>query len=330
MRLEMGTGDDREERRARPRGSAALQVLVLVLAGCTGEAPPPPAVRVATDLGASLARPILNEFAAAHEVVIDQTRVDQGAVLWQRDPETMLRLAADGALAPLPAAAVGERPPLLVDRQRRWAASAAVARVLVSDPQQLADAEAPTRVLDLARPGMAARLVLADPTSGTAVWHAAALCGRLGMEPCTAFFADLRSSGAQVVADEDAVVAALAAGTRPLALIDSDRAYAAQAALPRLVITIPDQEANGSGAFVLPWPVALRAGAAGDRHAAALASYLLAPAQAYRIALAANALEVAGAETPAGMLKADALKLMDVSYDDLLDRLPAVRAALGK
>ena len=328
MRWEVGTGDHRKNRRARPRGSAALQVLVLVLAGCTHEATPPPAVRVTTDLGASLARPLLNEFAAAHELAIDQTRVDQAAVLWQRDPETVLRLAADGALAPLPAAVVGERPPLLVDRQRRWAASAAVARVLISDPQQLADAEAPTRVLDLARPGMAARLVLADPTTGTALWHAAALCGRLGMEPCTAFFAALRSGGAQVVADEEAVVAALAAGIRPLALIDSDRAYAAQAAVPRLMITIPDQEPDGSGAFVLPWPVGLRAAAAGDRHAAALASYLLEPAQAYRIALAANALEVAGAETPAGMLKAEALKLMDVSYDDLLDRLPAVRAAV--
>ena len=326
MRWEVGTGDHRKNRRARPRGSAALQVLLLVLAGCTHEATPRPAVRVTTDLGASLARPLLNEFAAAHELVIDQTRVDPAAVLWQRDPETVLRLAADGALAPLPAAAVGERPPLLVDRQRRWAASAAVARVLISDPQQLADAEAPTRVLDLARPGMAARLVLADPTTGTALWHAAALCGRLGMEPCTAFFAALRSGGAQVVADEEAVVAALAAGIRPLALIDSDRAYTAQAAVPRLMITIPDQEPDGSGAFVLPWPVGLRA--AGDRHAAALASYLLEPAQAYRIALAANALEVAGAETPAGMLKAEALKLMDVSYDDLLDRLPAVRAAV--
>lgn len=327
--MRCGMGQDRDRRRAwRPRAGAALQVLLLVLAGCTHETTPPPAVRVATDLGASLARPILGEFAAEREAAIDQTRVDQAAVLWQRDPETVLRLAADGALAPLPAEAIGARPAMLVDRQRRWAASAAVARVLIYDPQQLADTEAPTRVLDLARPAMAARLLLADPAAGTAVWHAAALCTRLGMEPCAAFFAGLRAAGAQVVADEDAVVAALGAGARPLALIDSDRAYAAQAAQPRLVITIPDQEAGGSGAFVLPWPVALRAGASGEPLAAALASYLLAPGQAYRIALSANAFVVAGAETPPGLLNADALRLMDVSYSDLVDRLPAVREAL--
>ena len=299
---------------------------LLLLAACTRTLP----VQVAADVDDSLARALLDEFAAHQHAVLDRTRADDAEVVWTNDPEPVLRRAAAGELAPLSEATVGARTPPLADPQRRWAAAAAIGRVIVYDPARLSDDASPTHVLDLARPELARQLVLAAPTRGAALWHAAALCARLGESDGLGFFRALRAGGARVVADEDAVVAALTAGEQPLALIDSDRAYAAQAALPRLVITIPDQGDGGSGVFVLPSVVALTPRGAANARATALAEFLLAAPQAFRIALTSNAFVVAAdGKAPPSLLNVGQLKLMPVVYADLVGRLAAVRAALA-
>lgn len=298
--------------------------LSLFLVSCT-RAPAP--IRVAVDVDESVARPLLREFAARDHAALDRVR-DGAELLWLADPEEVMRRAAAGALAPLPAAAIGDRRPPLIDPQRRWAATASVGRVFVYDPERLPEAEAPTRVRDLARPALTRQLVVADPGRGAALWHVAALCARMGEAEGLAFVRGLRANGARLVVDEDAVVAALTSGERPLALVDSDRAYAAQAARPRLVITIPDQDEGGAGVFVLPSVVALTTRGAGNPLAGALAAFLLADPQAFRIALDSNAFVVAGTPPP-GLLSVDALRLMPVDYAALAARLPALREALG-
>lgn len=306
--------------------AASSLVLSLLLVACAREPAP---IMVAADVGETLARPLLREFGARDHAAIDRVRAADAELVWAVDPEAVMRQAAAGELAPLPAAALGERRPPLADPERRWAAVAAVGRVIVSDPERLADADAPTRVRDLARPDLSRQLVLADPTRGAALWHAVALCARLGESSGIAFFRDLRTGGARVVTDEDAVVAALSAGERPLALIDSDRAYAAQAARPRLVITVPDQGKDNSGVFVLPSVVAIPRRGAANPLAGALAEFLLAEPQAFRVALNSNAFVVAGAPPP-GLLAVDALTVMPVDYVALAARLPGVRAALAR
>jgi ABC-type Fe3+ transport system substrate-binding protein len=307
---------------ARP----ALFVLLLVLVGaCTRTVP----VQVAADVDDSLARSLLNEFAEHQRATIDRTRAEGAEVLWANDPENVLQLAAAGELAPLPEAAVGDRKPPLVDPERRWAAAAAIGRVIVYDPERVPDDASPTHVLDLAKPELARQLVLADPTRGAAVWHAAALCARLGDDKGLAFFRALRDGGARIVADEDAVVAALTGGEQPLALIDSDRAYAAQAALPRLVITIPDQGDGGTGVFVLPSVVAITKRGVASTRAVELAEFLLAASQAFRIALTTNAFVIsADGKAPPSLLNVAQMKLMPVSYGELVKKLAPTRAAL--
>ena len=301
-------------------------VLSLLLVACARDPVP---IKVAADVGETLSRPLLREFAERDHAAIDRTRDADAEVLWAADPERVLQRAAAGELATLPAAALGERRPPLVDPQHRWAATAAVGRVIVYDPSRLTDAEVPVRVRDLARPEWARHLVLADPTRGTGLWQAAALCARLGDDAGLAFFRALRGGGARVVADEDAVVAALRPGEHPLALTDSTRAYAAQSAVPRLVITIPDQGEGDSGVFVLPSVVAITTRGAANPVAGALVEFLLATPQAFRIALDTNAFVVGSAgAVPPGLLSVAAMKLMPVDYAALGARRPAVRAAL--
>lgn len=287
-------------------------------------------MQVSVGVESTLARPLLHEFAEQEQATIDQTRAEGAEVIWDRDPEQVLRDAAAGELAPLSEAIAAARKPPLVDPERRWAAASAVGRVIVYDPDRLNDDASPTHILDLARPENARQLVLADPTRGSALWHATALFARLGDGEGLAFFRALRNGGARVVADEAAVMAALTAGEQPLALLDSDRAYLAQAALPRLVITIPDQGDGNSGVFVLPSVVAVTTRGAGNAKASGLAEFLLAAPQAFRIALGSNAFVVAAdGKAPPSLLNVDQMKLMSVVYGDLVNKLPAVRSALG-
>ena len=287
-------------------------------------------MNLASDVAESVARPLLRDGLAAQQATIVRTKVADADLLWDGDPQRVLALAAAGDLEPLPETQTADRPASLVDPRRRWAATDAVARVLVYDPERIPEASAPTRVAGLADVAQARQLVLADPARGTATWHAAALFDRLGDAAAAAFFARLRAGGAMLVADDDAVVAALVAGQRPLALLDSDHAAAAQAQAVRLVIVVPDQGADGSGAFVLPSVVAVTRRGAATPSALALAQYLLAPPQAFRMALARNTLVVApDAAAPPGLLNVSALRLMPVDYAALAARLPAVRTALA-
>lgn len=306
---------------------AILLLLPLLLVACTRTLP----VSVDAAVDPALARSLLNEFAAHHHAAIDRTRSAAAEVLWATDPEDVLRRAAAGELAALPEGAGGTRQAPLLDPRHRWAAVAAIGRVIVYDPERLPDDTSPTRVLDLARPELARQLVLAEPArGGAALWHAAALCARLGEADGLRFFRALRAGGARVVADEDAVVAALTAGEQPLALLDSDRAYLAQAARPGLVITIPDQDDGGTGVFVLPSVVAITTRGAANARAAALAEFLLAAPQAFRIALTSNAFVVAASGTaPPSLLNVGQMKLMPVVYGDLVGTLTATRAALS-
>jgi iron(III) transport system substrate-binding protein len=310
--------------------ACALVGLLCATSACTQE---PARLSVALGMPDSVARPLLNELAGDKKIAIDVRRAgdDAADLLWERDPEVVLQLAARGGLATLPGHGDYGRSPSMIDPARRWVATSAVARALVYDPSRIADADAPTRLQQLTQPETASQLVLADPTRGAASWQAAALFAVLGETRALEFYRDVRARGAQTVADEDAVIAALLAGQRPLALTDSDRALAAQERQPNLVVTIPDQDADGIGALVLPAVVAVSAHGAANPSVSALLDVLLAAPATRRIALTTNSLLVLEdpAELPPGLLSIRGLHLMPVSYADLAARLPAVRATLS-
>jgi len=285
---------------------------------------------VALDVPDAVARPLLHEFAADKGIEV-VTRAADGVdadVLWMRDPEPALRAAARHELAPLPGGDYS-RPAAMVDPARHWIAVSAIARVLVYDPARMNDRDVPSHVLELSRPDVARRLILADPTRGAGAWHAAALIGAVGEARVLEFYRALLANGAAVVADEDAVVAALTSGERAIALTDSDRALAAQERQRDLVISFPDQD--GAGAFVLPAVVSVTSRGAAQATTGPLLEYLLSPPMARRMALTANAILVLddAAEEPAGMLGIGRLHTMPVSYTELAAGLAATRAALS-
>lgn len=311
---------------------ARLVIALLGLASaCTRE---PARVAVAVGVPDGLVRALLREFATDQGVGVDTRRAGDAAadLLWERTPETVLQLAARGAVEAVPGTDGYGRPPSMIDPERRWIATSAVARALVYDPARVADADAPTALLDLSRPEIARQLVLADPAHGDAAWHAAALFAALGESRALEFYRALSANGAQLVGDEAAVVAALLAGQRPIALTNSDRAFAAQEQQPTLVISFPDQRPDGSGVFLLPAVLGITRQGAANPLSRALLDFLLSAPVTRRIALAASSVLVLNdpGEVPAVLLGINALRVMAVSYADLAARLPAVRAALTR
>jgi len=304
--------------------------MAVLIAGCTRAQP----VRVAVGVPGELPPALLHELAADKGFTVevqpgDASEVD---VLWERDPEAVLQLAQRGLIAPLPGADTYGRPASMIDPERRWVASATTARVLVYDPARVANAEAPAKMSQLSRPETARQLVLADPMHGAAAWQAAALFAARGESQALAFYRALLANGARVVADEDAVVSALLAGDRPLALTDVDRAFAAQEKQPTLVVSLPDQDPNGVGVFVLPAVLAVTTRGAANPSSRVVLDFLLSAPVTRRIAIAANSILVLTdpAELSPGLLAIGALHVMPVSYAELAARLPAVRAALAQ
>jgi ABC-type Fe3+ transport system substrate-binding protein len=177
---------------------------------------------------------------------------------------------------------------------------------------------------------MARRVVMADPTRGDASWYAAALFAALGEGRARALYRDAVANGARVVDGEDAVVEALVAGERPIALTDSNRAFAAQAKQPTLVVSVPDQDDGGLGAFLMPAVVGITQRGADKPASHALVAFLLSAPVARRIAMTADSILVLNdpTEVPAGPLSILSLRVMPVSYADLAARLQAVRDAL--
>lgn len=317
---------------SRPHRWVRLSLIGLLgLAGCTRGG----AVDVRLGVVDAWAGPALREFSARDDVRIESLRASAerdappADVLWERDLGVVLQAAARGELAPIDGG-TPERIAAMVGAERLWVGLSGIVRVLVYDPERIAEEAAPTRLAELARPELARQLVLADPTRGSGLWTAAALMQALGTPRGREIYHGLLRGGARVVDDEDAVLAALAAGSAPLALTDSDVAFAAQERLPRLIIIVPDQDPRGLGALLLPIAVALTRRGAENAAACRLIAYLLSTPVTLRLTLTGNqVLTLRGTNAPPGMLRAEDLHLMAVSLGPLLDRLPAVRAALG-
>jgi iron(III) transport system substrate-binding protein len=303
-----------------------LVALALLGGGCTrgGE--------VAVQLGVSdaWAGPVLREFTRQEGTQVNRVREPRQAdVLWERDLERLLALAAGGHLAS--AGGSADRIASMVGAGDRWVALSGIVRVLVYDPERIGEDAAPTHLLDLARPDLARQALLADPSRGSAAWAAAALVAAVGETRAIDFYRALLGGGARVVDSEEAVLAALVAGERPLALTDSDVAFAAQERVPRLVILVPDQDDGGLGTLLLPIAVALTTRGAQNEPARALVEHLLSIPVTLRLTLSGNqVLVLHDTNAPAGMLRAENLRLMPVAYTELVTRLPSVRTALAR
>jgi len=193
----------------------------------------------------------------------DRPRAD---LFWSSEGFSVVRLASEGLLAELPVEAWSRWPEAHRDPQRRWAAFAARARVVVTNRRQSTPAVAEWS--QLASPERRGLVAIADPRFGTTRAHLAALeqswsaarAQGIDVPTLTDWLAGLRRGGVRVLPGGNAAtVEAVASGECAYGLTDTDDALAAIARGLPIAMTLPrslPEGVPGGGTMIVPNTIA--------------------------------------------------------------------------
>ena len=134
-------------------------------------------------------------------------------VFWSRDLAAAISLKSKGLSVHYESPNAKEMPALYSDPDRYWTGFPAQARIIIYNKNLLIDPqEIPTSVFDMINPRFNGRACIANPLSGTASLHAAALFQVLGRDMAEVFFNALKINKITVVSSNGEVQNRVAAG----------------------------------------------------------------------------------------------------------------------
>ncbi len=194
-------------------------------------------------------------------------------LFWSGELFNTIRLARMGLLEPYDSPAAAGIPGRYRDREHRWTALAARARVIAFDPAKTPPSELPVRWADLAEKRFAARTAIANPLFGTTRGHVAAMFALWGNKRGREFLTKLRDGGATIADGNSATVRAVLAGRAALAATDTDDVWVAQRAGGSLDLRYLDM--GDGGTLLIPCSVALVRGGPNSRAARRLVDFLV-------------------------------------------------------
>jgi iron(III) transport system substrate-binding protein len=241
----------------------------LLAFACSKQAgpPPPPEVRLATDLPAPFVDTALRLIAqaggpraarvpglpsGAEALTRGGAPGEPADVRWDSEPYGAIAAARRGELLPLPATG-SDVPPLWRDPGGTWVAVGGRAEVLLLATDLLGGHPAPVSYAALTQPWLKGKVALAAPTGGASLAHFAALYQAWGEARMQAWMKQLRENGAQVLDSDDEVRQAVVTGKAIAGLLSSDEAAKAAASAAHVSVEYPNQRSIGT--FV--WPTAL-------------------------------------------------------------------------
>lgn len=201
-----------------------------------------------------------------------------------------------------------------------WSPFAGRARVIVvheSVPDR------PRSIEEVTTAKWSGRVAIADPHFGTTGAHFAALYARWGEQQFATWVRALRANRVAVLPGNAQVKDAVANGRFAWGLTDSDDVNGAILDGAPVQMVIPDQETE-LGVLIIPNAVSLVVGGPNPGGARKVAEYLLSPEMEARLARSRSANiplrhDVPG---PPGFPKLSDLRVMDVSYDAVMEALP--------
>lgn len=194
-------------------------------------------------------------------------------VFWSGEVFNTILLSRQGHFLAHDFKSAADIPSPFRDPEGRWTAYALRARVLAYDPRVTADSELPTHWEQLAQPEFAARTAIANPLFGTTRGHVAAMFAQWGRERGRRFLTGMSQGGASIADGNSATVRAVIAGTVRFAATDTDDVWAAQKSGATLACRY--LEMDTSGAFWIPFSVAVIAGAPNREEGKTLADFLV-------------------------------------------------------
>lgn len=182
-------------------------------------------------------------------------------VFWSSEIFNTILLARDDLLTPYESPAAADIPQAFRDRRHRWTGVSVRARVIACRLDGSETAAVPAQWEQMADPGIAPTMAIANPLFGTTRGHVAAMFALWGSDRARAFLTSLRERGAQVLDSNSATVRAVMAGRVECAATDSDDVWVALAGGATLSYGYPDM--GDGGTLLIPCSVAI---VQGSRH----------------------------------------------------------------
>ncbi|MBL8879078.1 MAG: extracellular solute-binding protein [Phycisphaerales bacterium] len=195
-------------------------------------------------------------------------------VWWSSEIFGTIELARRGIFEKYDSPAAADIPAEWKDRDARWTACAARARVLAFHPDRIRASDLPKTWREIVERDWKTRLAVANPLFGTTRGHLAAMFAYWGEEPAQEMLRRWADGGARLADGNSQAVALLVAGQVDVAMTDTDDVWVAQARGARIDLIYPALD-DKSPAVWIPCSVGVVAGAPHPAAARKLMDFLV-------------------------------------------------------
>ena len=204
----------------------------------------------------------------------DHPRCD---VFWNNEIVNTIRLKNKGLLQPCAPSNAQYYEAHFKDPDGYWYGFAARARVILYNTQMIAEAEAPVRVADLAKPALAGKCGIAKPLFGTTATHVSCLFAVLGAQGAQEMLLAMKNNGIHVESGNKTCAVKVGQGILAAALTDTDDAIEEVRAGSPVALVFPDQGEDELGALMIPNTLSLVRDCPHPEAGQQLIDYLLSP-----------------------------------------------------
>ena len=251
----------------------------------------------------------------------------QADVYWGNEPVRLAMLKEMSISEPYQSPNAADIPDIFKDKEGYWTGFSARLRVLMVKKDAV---NKPNSVKDYIDNKYKGKSVIANPLFGTTSAQVAALFTIWGDEKGKQFLNDLKANGVKISTSNGESADLVASGEFDFSLVDSDDSIARARQGKNVATIYPDQGPDGIGTLVVPNGVALIKKAPHPENARKLIDYLLSRETEKKLAFAdcAQIPLHKGVETPPDVPTIDKVKVMEVDYARLADKLKSIQPFL--
>jgi iron(III) transport system substrate-binding protein len=244
----------------------------------------------------------------------------QADVYWANEPIRAEILKKKGISASYVSLNAKTIPAIFKDPDGYWSGFSARARVFIVNKNIK---NIPDTVLAYIDPQWKGKSVIANPLFGTTTSEIAALFTVWGNEKGKKFMADLKNNEVAISTSNGESADFVVAGKYEFSLVDSDDAVNRIRQGKQVTMVYPDQGENDIGCFIVPNTVILIKGAPHPKEASKLIDYLLSESTEKKLAFAdcAQIPIHPGVEIPPELKPLDKIKIMQVNYSDVANKM---------
>ena len=248
-------------------------------------------------------------------------------VFWANEPIRAEVLKQKGIAAPYLSPNGRQIPDVHKDPEGYWTGFSARARVFVVNKKV---ENKPTSIMAYIDPQWKEKAVIANPLFGTTTVEIAALFTIWGDDQAKTFMADMQKNGVGISTSNGESTDFVASGQYEFSLVDSDDAVSRIRQGKSIEMVYPDQGENDIGCLIVPNAVVLINGARHPENAKKMIDYLLSKSTEKKLAFAdcAQIPLHPGVETPAEVRAIESLKVMQVNYSEVAEKMETIQPYL--